>query len=121
MKKSVVSLLAALLLLSLLPGCGNDSPGSFFNPVQTPIVINTEQPDFDYTTVDMVSVESTCFSEIGYDEDYEILLVRFLDSGSLYEYYDVPESVYEELLSAESPGGYYNENIKGQYECERLE
>ena len=36
-------------------------------------------------------------------------------SGSVYQYFDVPEAVYQELLAAASVGGYLNENIKNSY------
>lgn len=122
-----VSCILALLLLLSLAACGEvqQSPAQTSQPINVedaePIENTSEDDYFDYTNVEMESVESTCFSEIGYDEEYEILLVRFLESGSLYEYYGVPEDVYEDLLYSESPGGYYNDYIKGQYECDRLE
>jgi hypothetical protein len=73
------------------------------------------------TDIEMYEVDSSCFSEIGYDPDEELLLVRFKDSGSLYSYSDVPEDVYDEFESSDSLGGYYNDYIKGQYDCDRLE
>ncbi len=57
---------------------------------------------------------------VGYSEEFNVLLVRFIKSGD-YIYYDVPEDVYEELLSADSKGSYYNECVKGQYEVEKIE
>jgi len=33
----------------------------------------------------------------------------------LYAYYNVPESVYNGLMSAGSKGGYFNNFIKGRY------
>lgn len=65
--------------------------------------------------------ESTCFSQIGYDYAKERLYVVFRNSGAYYVYLDVPEHEFEELQSATSKGGYYNQRIKGQYECVRIE
>ena len=36
-------------------------------------------------------------------------------SGGTYAYYNVPESVYNELVKAPSPGKYFQEKIKGKY------
>ena len=46
--------------------------------------------------------------------------MQFRDSGSVYAYDDVPQSIYEELNEADSMGGYYNEYIKGTYTAHRL-
>lgn len=40
--------------------------------------------------------------------------------GTVYEYYDVTESVFEDLLDAGSPGTYYRNNIRGAYKGSRL-
>lgn len=48
------------------------------------------------------------------------LYVR-LTSGKSYRYADVPASVNEAFLRAESPGRFYNERIKGEFESEVLE
>lgn len=63
---------------------------------------------------------SSCFSEIGYDESEGLLVVTFRTSGASYLYYAVPEDVWEALSSADSIGHYYNEEIKGEYICEKL-
>lgn len=129
MKNTAAALIASLLaaLIVFFGGCGAPAQATV-ESIQVEEAIETPQieadqsaEDFDYTSVPMESVDSTCFSEIGYDEDHEILLVRFLESDSLYEYYDVPEDVYEDLLNADSPGGYYNDNIKGYYDYDQLE
>ncbi len=78
--------------------------------------------DFDDSNVTMVSTpESTCFSEVGYDEAENTLVVTFRDSGSTYAYYDVSSSVWSEFIAAESKGSYYNKKIKGNYDCEKIE
>ena len=42
------------------------------------------------------------------------LEVKF-KSGDLYEYDNVPASVYQSLLNAPSVGGYLHQHIKGKY------
>ncbi len=73
--------------------------------------------DFHWVSTD----ESTCFSAIGYDYSAERLAVTFRDSGKTYIYHDVPESVWDDLYSADSRGGFYNSDIKGQYVSERID
>lgn len=74
----------------------------------------------DYTEF-LEWVDSTCFSSVGFDEEEDILVVEFLESGSVYIYYDVPYWQYLDLIYADSIGGYYNDYIKGQYISERIE
>ena len=76
---------------------------------------------FDVDNVDMQPTPgSSCFSEIGYDPDWEILVVRFRDSGSVYIYLDFPIDEWNEFISASSLGSWYNKHIKGVYECEKI-
>lgn len=71
--------------------------------------------------VDMLSVgsKSDTFSEIGYSVESSTLIVRF-ERGAAYAYYDVPEEVWSSFCKADSLGTYYNEYIKGQFDCRRI-
>jgi hypothetical protein len=60
-------------------------------------------------------VESSVIEEVTYGYDMPVLTIRFRN-GLVYRYYDVPESVYQELLAAESKGRYFNANIRDAYE-----
>jgi hypothetical protein len=42
------------------------------------------------------------------------------NNGNVYQYFDVPEAVYDELMRAESIGKFLNANIKDNYRCVRL-
>lgn len=75
--------------------------------------------DFDMNNVDFQDVDSSVFSKVGYMEDEEILVVVFHSTGP-YLYKDVPYSVWEEFLNADSVGTYYNDHIKGTYDCEKI-
>ena len=57
---------------------------------------------------------STAISQIDYDEEWETLTVRFTD-GTVYKYWNVPQSVYAEFLYAGSTGGYFNAHIRNEY------
>ena len=41
-------------------------------------------------------------------------------SGSVYDYKDVPEEVYQEMKKAPSKGVYLNEKIKTRFEFEKI-
>jgi KTSC domain len=65
-------------------------------------------------------VQSSVIRSVGYDAASSILEVEFVASGDVYAYYDLPLSVYDELLSAESMGAYFNEYIKDLYACQQV-
>lgn len=64
------------------------------------------------------AVGSTNISSIGYDADSETLEVEFLN-GSIYQYYNVPQGLYEQLMIAPSKGQFLNANIKNSYPYSR--
>lgn len=66
------------------------------------------------------NVTSSNIASIGYDSEQMILEVEFLN-GSIYQYFDVPESLYVGIMSAGSHGKYLNDYIKrGGYRYERI-
>ncbi|HRP91044.1 MAG TPA: KTSC domain-containing protein [Edaphocola sp.] len=65
------------------------------------------------------SVESSNLASIGYDAENEILEVEF-KHGGVYQYFDVPQNVYEELMNASSHGVYFSANIRNDYEYQKL-
>lgn len=64
-----------------------------------------------------ISVDSSCLSSVGYENG--ILEVEF-NHGAVYHYLNVPESKYDELVSASSIGQYFNANVKYNYETVRV-
>ena len=64
-------------------------------------------------------VESSNIESIGYDSKSQTLEIEFLN-GSLYQYFDVPETVFEKLMGADSHGRYLNSNIKGHYRFSKV-
>ena len=65
------------------------------------------------------SVSSSNLASIGYDAENEILEVEF-KHGGIYQYFDVPENVYDELMNADSHGIYFSSNIRNVYECQKM-
>ncbi len=64
-------------------------------------------------------VESSNLRSIGYDTDNQILEIEFNHRG-VYQYFDVPEDVYEDLMNADSHGKYFVAYIKNDYEYKKL-
>lgn len=65
------------------------------------------------------SVASSNIATIGYDPATETLEVEFL-SGSVYQYYNVPENMYEQLMREGSKGRFLNTYIKNAYPYSRV-
>ncbi|WP_454843560.1 KTSC domain-containing protein [Rahnella aceris] len=64
-------------------------------------------------------VSSSNINSVGFHEDEEILEIEF-NNGSVYQYFDVPKHVFDDLVNAESPGGYFARNIKGIFRFSRV-
>ncbi|MEP7291495.1 MAG: lysine--tRNA ligase [Chloroflexota bacterium] len=62
--------------------------------------------------------DSTVIRAIAYAPLSHTLEIEF-QSGTIYQYFDVPENVYNELNSAVSHGQYFNANIKNSYAYRR--
>lgn len=64
-------------------------------------------------------VSSSNIESIGYDPAAQILEVGFLDH-TVYQYFNVPQHAYEELMAAGSHGTYLNANIKRVYQYQKV-
>jgi hypothetical protein len=63
-------------------------------------------------------VKSSVFSRLAYD--YESGTARaFFKTNSVYDYYNVPEDVYEGWRDAYSPGRHFHTHIRGKYRYKR--
>lgn len=68
---------------------------------------------------EMIPVKSSNLAGIAYEPNQMILTVWFLN-GSIYNYYDVPTSVWTSFQNADSKGKYLAANIKGRFGYERV-
>ncbi len=66
-----------------------------------------------------VKVDSSNVRAVRYDQAEQQLTVAFL-SGGVYRYRDVPRSLFDSLLAADSIGAFLNQNVKGVFPCERV-
>jgi len=62
--------------------------------------------------------QSSTMAGLCYDKASQTLTVEF-NSGSRYNYYDVPQHVYDGMKSADSKGKYFNAEIKSVYRYAR--
>lgn len=64
-------------------------------------------------------VQSTNILSIGYDAESQTLEVEFQKSG-IYQYYNVPQHVHEELMAAPSKGQFLNVYVTKGYPYSRV-
>jgi hypothetical protein len=69
---------------------------------------------------DMVTFGSSNVEAVGYDDATQELHVRFARSGETYVYTNVEQWRFDELLRADSKGGYINGEIKPSYNFYKL-
>jgi hypothetical protein len=59
-------------------------------------------------------VTSSNLASVGYDPAQQTLEIEF-QTGSVYQYYDVPQEIYDALMAAESHGQYFTSQIRSNY------
>jgi hypothetical protein len=69
--------------------------------------------------MDRVPVESSVLASISYLPEARLLEIEFR-SGAIYQYFDVPQQTYTELLIAESKGIFFNANIRNRFSSKQL-
>jgi hypothetical protein len=63
--------------------------------------------------------ESSNISRFRYVRETMVLTVEF-QNGGRYDYYDVPERIFEAMKAAASKGQFLAKNIKGLYRYARV-
>jgi hypothetical protein len=76
-------------------------------------IISRSPISYERSQMKRISVKSTNINSIGYESG--ILEIAFV-GGSVYQYLNVPDTVYEELMHAASKGGYFHKYIKDKYQ-----
>ena len=69
--------------------------------------------------IEMKAVESSLIAQVGYDPATKDLAIQMHNSSDTYVYKDVPQTVYDNFMAAESKGSFYVKNIKGKFTTER--
>ena len=64
-------------------------------------------------------VSSSSIASIGYDPGQQVLEVEFLNGG-VYDYFSVPQGLFDQLMAAGSLGSFFSNHIRNQFQFERL-
>ncbi|PHM09195.1 KTSC domain-containing protein [Nostoc sp. 'Peltigera malacea cyanobiont' DB3992] len=83
-------------------------------------IAETTALPFEEEPIVMLPVVSSMAMAVGYDRNEHILQVEF-QSGAVYQYLGVDEDTWEDLHSSDSIGSFFNQEIKGRYDCDRLD
>ncbi|MBN2747787.1 MAG: KTSC domain-containing protein [Bacteroidales bacterium] len=66
-----------------------------------------------------IPVASSNIASVGYNKASQILEIEF-HYGVIYQFIDVPEKVYVELMNSPSPGAYFLNEIKSRFDSKQL-
>ena len=76
-------------------------------------------PERGLSQMQRFPIPSTEFTQVGYQEDSETLEIQFV-KGGVYQFFNVPSSVFDEFMSAPSREGYYHSKIGERFPCTRI-
>ena len=69
--------------------------------------------------INMQYVDSSNINAVGFDEEAEAMLVEF-NSGDTYQYEQVPEQVFRDLMDAKSIGSFFHTHVRGVYDFAKV-
>ena len=64
-------------------------------------------------------VSSSNIISVGYDTGTQTMEVEF-NSGAVYQYFDIPQGIYDAFMAAGSKGEFFAAQIKGNYRYARV-
>jgi len=79
----------------------------------------TMKSEGDPTAMDRIPVVSSNLRSVGYIQEAGVLEIEF-HSGSVYQYQNVPPTVYNDLMTARSKGSFHNAYVKNCYRFRRI-
>jgi hypothetical protein len=65
------------------------------------------------------AVDSSSIASIGYSPESETLEIEFKNQ-TIYEYYNVPQVIYDQFMEASSQGVYFSANIRNVFANSRV-
>jgi len=69
--------------------------------------------------MERVPVSSSNLHSVGYDSTSQILEIEF-NSGSIYQYFNVPSDIYHGLMNAGSHGQYFGQYIRNVFRYRQI-
>ncbi|PQJ82705.1 KTSC domain-containing protein [Polaribacter glomeratus] len=67
--------------------------------------------------MERIRVSSSNIKEIGYLLGTLEILFK---NNTIYQYKQVPENIYNQLINSSSKGTYFSENIKNEFPCRKI-
>jgi hypothetical protein len=64
--------------------------------------------------------DSSAIVGFGYKKEKRVLTVEFKEGRRRYDYFDVPEALFERMKAAASKGQFFAENIRDAYRYARV-
>lgn len=90
------------------------------NPKWTTLrVLRTRLIPEEIQRMEREMVDSSTVLSIGYEPDSNTLEVEF-KNGSLYQYYNVPEDIYQQIMASDSKGKFLHVYVKPAYPCAKV-
>jgi len=90
------------------------------NPIWTTLrVLRTVLTKEEVENMERETVDSSTVLSIGYEPTSSTLEVEF-KNGGLYQYYNVPEPIHQQLMASDSKGKFLHTYIKPAYPCSRV-
>lgn len=83
------------------------------------IIAETNVLPCEEEPIAMLPVSSSMANAVGYIQSEQILQIEF-QNGEVYQYSGVEAETWEDLNSTNSLGRFFNQEIKGRYECDRI-
>lgn len=71
-------------------------------------------------SIAMLPMNSSMANAIGYDSNTNILQIEF-HNGAVYQYSEIDQDTWQDLHQADSVGKFFNENVRGKYQYERID
>lgn len=66
-----------------------------------------------------IGVVSSNLKSIGYNKEKKILEIEF-NSNAIYQYFDVPERLFNLLMNAPSKGEFHSDFIKDNFSYQKI-
>lgn len=80
----------------------------------------TQKPTSKEPVRTLLIKDSSAFDQVEYDLQQHTLRIHFTGTDSVWEYDDVPQSIFAALASTRSPGYIFNRFIRNQFAAKRI-